>query len=161
MDTLERWNRISLNKTATVQLTVILETASTWRLTGKSQMGSVTGWFALTSSYVAVSTGFKKTVVGNVVYDSTKSIHWSICFLVVNSYFGEKIRCVYSFLKYFTFDCGCNFWLHNPFDGKTRQIAKMSVIFMASCLFTRLPNFFSPTQLPRGIKASAQSGMQK
>lgn len=26
-----------------------------------------------------VSTGFKKSVVGNVAYDSTKSSHWSIC----------------------------------------------------------------------------------
>lgn len=37
----------------------------------------------------------------------------------------------------------------------------MSVIFMASCLFAKAPNFFLPTQLLKGIKASAQSGMQE
>lgn len=49
--------------------------------------------------------------------------------------------CVF-ILKTRAFDCGCNFLLHDPFNGKMRQIAKISVILIVSCLFIGLLIYF-------------------
>lgn len=74
----EHWkeeNTASLNKADAVQLAGTLEKRNSWRFTVKTQMGSMRAWFVLASSCEGVLTDFKKTVVGNVAYDSTKSVH--------------------------------------------------------------------------------------